>query len=29
MQTLWQLAYAGGVDLVLNGHSHNYSGSRR
>jgi len=24
MQNLWQLAYAGGVDLVLNGHSHNY-----
>jgi hypothetical protein len=24
MQNFWQLAYAGGVDLVLNGHSHNY-----
>ena len=24
MQNFWQLAYAGGVDLVLSGHSHNY-----
>ena len=24
MQGFWQIAYDGGVDLVLNGHSHNY-----
>ena len=24
MQNFWQIAYNGGVDLVLNGHSHNY-----